>query len=102
MNTIIESRMFTRKVSSIWKESELEEFKDFIARNPVAGVVIPGTGGVRKIRWGRQGSGKRGGVRVVYCNMPMRETWLLTIYAKNEVEDIPAADLKTIREDFYD
>jgi hypothetical protein len=51
-------------------------FVDFIARNPEAGDVIPETGGVRKIRWSRQGSGKRGGVRVVYFVLPVRRAAL--------------------------
>src|ERR1700738_736944 len=47
------------------------EFVDFIARNPEAGDLVPASGGVRKVRWGRQGSGKRGGVRIIYfCHDP--------------------------------
>jgi len=98
MNTIVESRMFTRKVSQIWNDVELEAFKEFIAQKPLAGSVIPGTGGVRKVRWGRTGSGKRNGVRVIYFIRSPHETWLLTLYAKNEIEDIPAHELKKVRE----
>jgi hypothetical protein len=61
----------------------------FIARNPEAGDVIPETGGVRKLRWRRQGTGKRGGVRVIYfyhnAQMPI---FLLLIYAKARREDM--------------
>ncbi len=49
------------------------------------GVVIPGSGGVRKLRWCAEGRGKRGGVRVIYYwRTRQGEIWLLTIYAKNE------------------
>ncbi|OQW94205.1 MAG: transcriptional regulator, partial [Beggiatoa sp. IS2] len=60
--------------------------------------VIPGSGGVRKVRWSRKGSGKRGGVRVIYYNrLTNGEIWLLLIYAKSEQENIPAHILKAIK-----
>jgi hypothetical protein len=70
----------------------------YIANNPKAGEVVPGSGGVRKIRWSKTGAGKRGGVRVIYFNSSQEETWLLTMYVKNERENIPAHELKKIRE----
>jgi putative transcriptional regulator len=54
------------KAQDVWEEAERAAFVDFIAQNPDAGDVIPETGGVRKIRWARAGTGKRGGARVVY------------------------------------
>jgi hypothetical protein len=70
----------------------------YIANNPKAGEVVPGSGGVRKIRWSKTGAGKRGGVRVIYFNSSQKEIWLLTMYVKNERENIPAHELKKIRE----
>ena len=102
MNTIIESFTFTKKVSRLWSEKEQSAFFTFIANNPLAGNVIPGTGGVRKVRWGKQGSGKRGGTRIVYYNKSENEIWLLMIYAKNEIEDMSAADLRKLRVDIDD
>ena len=64
--TVAETQLFSRQAEGVWSEEERFEFVDFIASNPQAGDVIPETGGVRKVRWGRQGSGKRGGVRVIY------------------------------------
>ena len=65
------------------------EFVDFIARNPQAGDLIPGSGGVRKVRWGRQGSGKRGGVRIIYFyHDPAMPLYLLMIYAKARRDDL--------------
>jgi hypothetical protein len=65
---------------------------DYLARNPMAGDLIPGTGGVRKLRWALEGRGKRGGARVVYyyhsAAMPI---FALTAYAKNERADISQA-----------
>lgn len=81
--TIVETELFLKQSASVWTEDERAEFVDYIARNPDVGDIIPDTGGVRKVRWGRQGSGKRGGVRVIYfylhANAPL---YLLLIYAK--------------------
>jgi mRNA-degrading endonuclease RelE of RelBE toxin-antitoxin system len=98
MNTIVESAVFSRKVALIWNELEYEEFKAFIALNPFVGQVVPGTGGVRKIRWRSQSKGKKGGVRVIYYNKTKTETWLLTLYQKNELESMSAKQLKILRE----
>jgi hypothetical protein len=63
---VAETAVFMRQAADIWSDEERSGFVDFIARNPEAGDVIPDSGGVRKVRWRRQGSGKRGGVRVIY------------------------------------
>jgi hypothetical protein len=69
-----------------------------IAR-PEAGDVIPGSGGVRKLRWRGAGRGKRGGLRVIYfLKLAHGEIWLLSLYAKNEAENISATTLRRIKE----
>jgi len=76
-----------------------EAFVDFIARNPEAGDVIRDSGGVRKVRWGRQGTGKRGGARVIYFfhdkEMPL---YLLMVYAKAVRADLSPDAKKAVRE----
>ncbi len=68
--------------------------------NPEAGSLIPGSGGVRKLRWKGPGRGKRGGVRVIYYARTRHgEIWMLTIYAKNVSESIPAHVLRKIKEE---
>ena len=64
--TVAETQAFMRSAAKIWNEEELAALVDHVARNPEAGDVIPATGGVRKMRWGRSSSGKRGGARVIY------------------------------------
>jgi hypothetical protein len=86
----------------VWNAEQYQDFVIYIANNPEAGVVIPGSGGVRKIRWSKRGSGKRGGVRVIYFNNSDYETWLLAIYGKSERESIPAHELKKIRDAIHD
>lgn len=70
-------------------------------QNPEAGQVVPGTGGVRKVRWVRTGIGKRGGLRIVYFvrNQP-DELWMLTLYAKAKHDNVPAQILKQLLEIF--
>ena len=69
-----------------------------IAADPEAHPIVPGSGGVRKARWGREGKGKRGGVRVVYYYwLRDGEVYMLSIYAKNEQADMTAADKKVAR-----
>jgi mRNA-degrading endonuclease RelE of RelBE toxin-antitoxin system len=92
--TVIETPQFLRQADDVWAEGERAAFVDFIARNPEAGDVIPETGGVRKVRWTRQGSGKRGGVRVVYFyHNAATPIFLLMVYAKAMREDV-APDAK--------
>lgn len=64
--TVVEVEPFPRLASQIWSDEERLAFIDFIAWHADAGDVVPGLAGIRKIRWRREGTGKRGGVRVVY------------------------------------
>lgn len=99
MLSIIETPTFTEDARTLWSEDERDAFCTWLAANPEAGDVIPGSGGCRKVRWGRQGAGKSGGVRVVYfTRLENGELWLLVIYAKSVTGNIPAHLLKSIRE----
>ena len=64
--TVAETALFVRQAEDVWDDAEREAFVNFIAGDPEAGDMIPETGGVRKIRWSRAGTGKRGGTRVIY------------------------------------
>ena len=78
-----------RQAGDVWTDAERQEFVDHIARNPDAGDVIPATGGVRKLRWRRQGMGKRGGVRVIcFHHNPATPLFPLMVYAKAMREDV--------------
>jgi hypothetical protein len=81
-----------------WTEAEHSEFIAWIALHPEAGDVIPASGSCRKVRWSRSGKGKRGGVRVIYYNrLTEGMLWLLLIYGKGAVENIPAHTLRALR-----
>jgi mRNA-degrading endonuclease RelE of RelBE toxin-antitoxin system len=75
------------------------DFFTWLSVNFEAGDVIPQSGGCRKIRWSLTGSGKRGGVRIIYFTQISKgEIWLLVIYKKSTQSTIPAHILKSIRE----
>jgi hypothetical protein len=81
-----------------WTEDERGAFAAYLAEHPNSGVVIPESGGIRKIRWGRVGSGKSGGVRVIYFTRTAAgEVVLLTLYAKAKTDNITSPKLKEIR-----
>ena len=99
MYTIIETPTFQEDAKKLWSEQERGAFCAWIAANPTIGDVIPGSGGCRKIRWSKAGTGKRGGVRVIYyTRLSNGEIWLLVIYSKTVKGNIPAHILKSIRE----
>jgi hypothetical protein len=72
-------------------------FVDWIAANPQAGDVVPGAEGARKVRWGRAGSGKSGGTRVIYFHLSEQEIVLLVaVYAKSEQANMPASEIRKV------
>jgi hypothetical protein len=99
MFTIIETPTFNKLWRDYWDEDEFGEFVSWLAANPEAGDVIPGSGGCRKVRWNRPGMGKRGGVRIIHYNrLASGVIYLLLIYGKGAVDNIDGRALKDIRD----
>lgn len=97
MRTVVETPTFQRQAGKLWSEEERLEFIDWIASNPLAGDVIPGADGARKVRWSRAGSGKSGGVRLIYFNLTDAEVVLLiAAYAKAERTNMTPADIRKV------
>ena len=100
MISFVETKVFTRLVGEYLSDDEYAALQWALAKNPAAGDLVKGAGGVRKVRWGTAGRGKSGGVRVIYfARTHLGEIWMLTIYAKNVAESIPANVLRQIREE---
>ena len=98
MFTVIETLLFQKQWPLYWTEEERGEFAVYVAENPGAGDVVPGSGGIRKVRWRRAGSGKSSGVRVIYFTRTVEEEIvLLTLYAKSTTDNLTGAKLKEIR-----
>lgn len=104
MNMIfIETSLFTKLLPQYLSEDEYLGLQTFLLKNPDTGKIIVGTGGVRKIRWGVSGKGKRGGVRIIYFwKTQADEIWLLTMNTKSERETIASHILKKIAEEIQD
>jgi hypothetical protein len=97
--TFIEAASFERLRAAYLDDDEFAELQAFMMENPEAGDVVPGSGGVRKLRWRHGGSGKRGGLRVIYfVRYQPNEIWLLTLYAKAREENVPAHILRQLKE----
>ena len=103
MLTIYETPTFVAEAARIWSTSERLEFFAWISNEPDAGVVIPGSGGCRKLRWSRSGMGKQGGARVIYfTRLEAGELCLLLVYPKAAKDTIPGHILKEIRKEIED
>jgi hypothetical protein len=89
MLTIAETAPFQRKISTLLSSDELSDLIAYLSEHPNSGVLIQGTGGIRKLRWARQGGGKSGGIRVIYYfhneSMPL---YLLAAFGKNEKSNL--------------
>ncbi len=97
MHTVAETPTFTRQADKLFNEDERRELIDYLAENPLAGNEIPGTGGVRKLRFGASGRGKRGGSRVIYFysgdRMPI---YALLAYAKSAKSDLNQTERRAV------
>ena len=103
MFTFIESAAFERVRGVYLDDDEYAELQQFMMQNPEAGNIVRGSGGVRKLRWRREGGGKRGGLRVIYfVRFQPAEFWMLALYAKAKQENVPAEILRKLKEAFRD
>src|SRR5262245_33092701 len=100
MLTFIETKLFSRLADEYLPDDQLARLQHHLNENQQAGDVIRESGGVRKLRCGATGWGKRGGLRIVYyLRSKQGEIWLLTLYAKNVAESISGPALKKIKEE---
>jgi mRNA-degrading endonuclease RelE of RelBE toxin-antitoxin system len=94
----LETPVFTAEIRDLLEDEDYRALQLTLLLRPEAGPLIRGSGGLRKIRWGVGGRGKRGGLRVVYYWHPGEETfYLLFAYEKNDQEDLTPAQLRVLR-----
>lgn len=99
MLTFIELQGFSKRRQALLPDDEFRAFQEILINDPEAGDTISGTGGFRKIRWSRPGTGKRGGVRVIYYNVTIKgRIYLALIYPKNEQDGLSQEQKKILRQ----
>jgi hypothetical protein len=97
MQTVAEMPEFSRNANRLLREVEVQNLISYLAEHPSSGVLIAGTGGVRKLRWAREGMGKSGGVRIIYYFHSERlPLYLLTVFGKNEKANLSKAEANAL------
>ena len=100
MISFVETKLFTRLVQEYLNDDQYRQLQQALIADPEAGSIIPGSGGVRKLRWGIAGRGKRGGLSVIdYLRTRQGQIWMLTLYPKNVAENISAHVLRQIKDE---
>ena len=98
MQTVVELPEYLRQAERLLSEQARTDLVDYLAAHPKAGVIMRGTGGIRKLRWARAGMGKSGGVRAIYYyhdeQMPL---YLLTIFGKGTKDNLTQAEQNALR-----
>jgi mRNA-degrading endonuclease RelE of RelBE toxin-antitoxin system len=93
-----ETSIFTRRINDLLSDEDYAQLQEYLRENPDAGVVVPGSGGIRKLRWAETGRGKRGGIRVIYYHwVPESVLYMLSVYAKNEMPNLPHAAYRRLK-----
>lgn len=94
---IIEAPIFTKRILGILSDDEYKELQWALIANPLAGNVIQGGNGLRKFRWAITGSGKRGGLRIIYYYLTKEgKIYLISVYKKSEQDDLTKVQLKVL------
>ncbi len=103
---VLRLAIFNKRTKKLFSEAEIEELVEYLSQNPEKGSVIPSMGGLRKLRWSLDNQGKRGGSRVIYYyHSPEGLILLFSAYAKNQQEDMDAAEkkmLKAVLEEYFE
>ena len=94
----IESPIFTADVMELLSDEEYAALQEHLAHRPNAGDLITQTGGLRKVRWRAEGSGKRGGVRVIYYHVVAQaQIRMILIYRKGVKDDLTQREKAVLR-----
>jgi len=95
---IIETSIFTRHIRQLLSDEQYREIQQHLIARPDAGKIIPGSGGLRKLRWALPGQGRRGGLRIIYYwARSLDQILMLLPYPKQEQEDLSRSQLRTLK-----
>jgi len=93
----IETSLFTKDIRRLLPDEAYRRFQVALMLRPNMGRIIQGSGGLRKVRWGLSGDGKRGGLRIIYYWDRPDTVYLLLAYRKSEQEDLTPGQLVVLR-----
>lgn len=97
--TVLQLPKFKAEATELIGVDGIEKLAGYLIEHPDAGDVIPGSGGVRKLRWAAKGKGKRGGARIIYLYAVVAaRIYLMRCYAKNVKTDLTADEKKQVRQ----
>ncbi|MBI9047466.1 MAG: type II toxin-antitoxin system RelE/ParE family toxin [Anaerolineaceae bacterium] len=92
-----ETSIFTKQITELLSDDEYRKLQSLLNTHPNSGPIIPGTGGLRKLRWKVQGRGKSGGIRVIYYWFdPKDEILMLFMFLKNQQANLTAYQKKML------
>jgi len=95
----IETPLFTKEVQALLEDDEYKSLQIALLLRPEQGSIIPGSGGLRKVRWARKGMGKRGGIRLIYYWDKKTESfYMLLIYSKSKKDDLSQDQLRILNQ----
>ena len=95
----IETPLFTKEVQALLEDGEYKSLQIALLLRPEQGSIIPGSGGLRKVRWARKGMGKRGGIRLIYYWDKKTESfYMLLIYSKSKKDDLSQDQLRILNQ----
>ena len=95
---IVETPVFTRRIIGLLGDDEYRLLQEELVRHPERGDIIPGSGGLRKLRWKGKGRGKRGGTRIIYYWHVPDRIFMLLPYSKNETDDLTKNQIKVLKQ----
>jgi hypothetical protein len=95
----IETALFTKEVQALLEDDEYKSLQIALLLRPEQGSIIPGSGGLRKVRWARKRMGKRGGIRLIYYWDKKTESfYMLLIYSKSKKDDLSQDQLRILNQ----
>ncbi|MEN6578636.1 MAG: type II toxin-antitoxin system RelE/ParE family toxin [Phycisphaerales bacterium] len=95
---IVETSVFTKQIRGLLKDDEYRQLQERLVMNPLAGPVIRGSGGLRKLRWTVEGRGKSGGIWVIYYYVTEGDwIFMLAVYAKSAKDDLTAQEVAVLK-----
>ena len=95
--SIRETTIASRQLDRLLTHESYRRLQLALSEHPTAGAVIPGSGGLRKVRWSREGEGKQGGLRVIYRVMRHETVYILFVYDKSRTKDLSREQVKALR-----